>query len=128
MSATQHNQGGFTAVELLVTLFVAAAFLMAAYQLFTFVVRDGGETRAEAKATSVAYDYLRRYTPSVSNPCGGSTPLNNTPVTVDTLTQVTVSVTITCANASTNTVSKVQATVRYNNPQKTVVQATYVNK
>lgn len=121
-------QSGFTAVELLVTLFVAAAFLIAGYQLFTFVVRDGGETRAEAKATSVAYDYLRRYTPNVSNPCASNAPLNNQPITVDTLTEVTVSVVITCANPSTNTVSKVQATVRYNFPQKTVTQATYVNK
>lgn len=122
------SQSGFTAVELLVTLFVAAAFLLAGYQLFTFVVRDGGETRAEARATSVAYDYLRRYTPNASAPCSTTLPMNNSPVTVDGLVATTVNVRISCANASTNTVSKVEVTVRYNNPQKTVMQATYVNK
>lgn len=122
------TQSGFTAVELLVTLFIAAAFLLAGYQLFTFVVRDGGETRSEAKATGVAYDYLRRYTPNVVNPCSNNTPLNNSPITVEGLVSTTVTVRIVCANASTPSLSKVEVIVRYNNPQKTVTQATYVQK
>ena len=39
------STAGFTAVELLVTLFVAAAFLLAGYQLFNFVIRDGSKNR-----------------------------------------------------------------------------------
>ena len=122
------NQQGFTAVELLVTLFIAAAFLIAGYQLFSLVVRDGGATRAEAKAANVAYDYLRKYAPSVTNPCSTQTLQNNVPITVSGLVDVRITVTAACANTITNTLSKLEATVTYNNPQETVRYATYVNK
>lgn len=122
------NQEGFTAVELLVTLFVAAAFLIASYQLFSFVIRDGGETRSESKAASIAYDYLQRYSPTVTTPCSDSTPLSASPITVDTLVAASVTVRISCPNGSLTTLSKVEATVTYNNPAKTVRYATYVNK
>lgn len=118
---------GFTAVELLVTLFVAAAFLIAGYQLFSVVIRDGGQTRAESKAGNVAYDYLRRYAPQATNPCTASTPLNNSAVTVSGLIGTTVTVTITCPNPSTPALSKIEATIAYNSPQQTVRYATYTN-
>ena len=122
------HQEGFTAVELLVTLFIAAAFLIAGYQLFSVVVRDGGATRAEAKAANVAYDYLRKYAPSATNPCSSVTLENNTAITVEGLVDTRITVTAACANSVTNTLSKLEATVTYNNPQETVRYATYVNK
>ena len=70
---SRSQQSGFTAVELLITLFVAAAFIVAGYQLFNIVMKDGGETRAESRAGNVAYDYLRRYTDAATNPCTPST-------------------------------------------------------
>lgn len=127
MNRRQYQQG-FTAVELLVTLFVAAAFLIAGYQLFSVVIRDGGQTQAEAKAANVAYDYLRRYTPSATNPCTEITPLTNSAVAVAGLVDTTVTVTIGCASPATTTLSKVEVAVSYNNPRKTVRYATYVNK
>lgn len=127
MNAPTHNQAGFTAVELLVTLFVAAAFLIAGYQLFSVVIRDGGQTRAESRAGNIAYDYLRRYAPQATNPCTASTPLNNSAVTVDGLIATTVTVTISCPNPSTPALSKVEATIAYNSPQQTVRYATYTN-
>jgi len=68
MIRRQRQDSGFTAVELLITLFVAAAFLIAAYQLFNLVVKDGGSTRAESRAANVAYDYLRQYAASSPAP------------------------------------------------------------
>lgn len=124
----QTAQSGFTAIELLVTLFIAAAFLIAGYQLFTLVVRDGGQTRAESKAGNIAYDYLRRYAPSATNPCSSVTPLNNSPITVDGLVDARITVSLSCANSSTTTLSKIEAVITYNNPTETVRYATYVNR
>lgn len=123
----QNKQSGFTAVELLITLFVAAAFLVAGYQLFSVVVRDGGQTRAESRAANIAYDYLRRYSGAVSNPCSSQTLVDNESINVTGLSNVTVSVTATCLLSELSTVSKIQASITYNDPQKTVSYVTYVD-
>lgn len=49
------GQGGFTAVELLVTLFVAAIFLFSGYQLYTQVTLDGLNADATAKLSNITY-------------------------------------------------------------------------
>jgi len=121
------SQSGFTAVELLITLFVAAAFLIASYQLFNVVIKDGGQARAESKAGSVAYDYMRRYSSSAAAPCIQLQPVNNLPITVDGLSNVTISVTITCPTFNAADMSKVEVAILYNTPQQTVKYATYVS-
>jgi len=122
-----NKQAGFTAVELLITLFVAAAFLIAGYQLFTVVIRDGGQTRAESRAANVAYDYMRQYTSSSTTvPCSPSTPLSNAPITVDGLSSPKITISITCPGAA-NSVSKVEAAISYNVPAQVVKYATYTN-
>lgn len=120
------KQAGFTAVELLITLFVAAAFLVAGYQLYSVIIKDSGQTRGEARASNVAYDYIRRYTSSATNPCTTSTPVNNATITVAGISAVTVTVAITCPYTSQTSLSKVEATVLYNTPQQTVKYATFV--
>lgn len=122
------QQSGFTAVELLITLFVAAAFLIAAYQLFNLVIKDGGATRAESRAANVAYDYLRQYAASSTTiPCTASTPLNNAPLTVDGLTDVSISITVTCLPDAISSLSKVEAEIDYNNPQQVIKYATFTS-
>ncbi len=123
-----NKQSGFTAVELLITLFVAAAFLVTGYQLYTLIIKDSGNTRAQAKAANVAYDYIRRYSPSASNPCVASTPVNNTAITIGGLQNVTVFVNYTCPYPSTPTITAVDVVVRYNTPQQSVEYKTYVNR
>lgn len=116
----------FTIAELLITLFIAGAFLTAGYQMYSAIVNDSVKSRAEAKATNVAYEYLRRYSAVAVAPCVASTPLNNSSITVPTLNSVTVTVAITCPYTSPNTVSEVTVTVKYNTPQAQVVYATYI--
>jgi Tfp pilus assembly protein PilE len=124
----QKRESGFTAVELLITLFVAAAFLVASYQLFNLIIKDGGSTRAESRAANVAYDYLRQYSASSTTiPCTASSPLNNAPITVDGLSNATISITVTCLPDAINSLSKVEADISYNNPQQTVSYATYTS-
>lgn len=119
------DQSGLTTVELLVTLFIAAIFLVAGYQLYTIVVKDSGETRAQANASNVAYDYLQRYKSTATNPCVVQTPMSDQPITVLNLSNVTVTVAITCPYSSTNSISKITTTVKYNVPQQVVTNATY---
>jgi Tfp pilus assembly protein PilE len=121
----KRRNSGFTAVELLITLFVAAAFLIAAYQLFNVVIRDGGIARAESRAGNVAYDYLRRYAGTTTNPCTASTPLSNYGVTISGLTNAAVTVNITCPYSATSTLSEIEAIITYNDPQETVRYTTY---
>ena len=122
------QQSGFTAVELLITLFVAAAFLIAAYSLFNLVIKDGGSTRGESRAANVAYDYMRRYAASSTTiPCTASTPLTSAPLTVDGLQNVTINVTVSCFPNGVSSLSKVQVSLKYNAPPQTVTYATYVS-
>ena len=68
----QHsNDAGFSAVELLITLFIAVAFVVTGYQLYSIVVGDGGEARARAIASNLAYENLRRVS-ATTPPCPAS--------------------------------------------------------
>lgn len=125
---SKQEQSGFTVVELLITLFVAVAFVVSGYQLYNAIIKDGGKTRGESRASNVAYDYLRRYSTTTSSPCAASTPLNNSAISVSGISSVTVTVAITCPYAATTSISKVEVTVLYNNPQQTVRYATYVRR
>lgn len=126
-----HRSSGFTAIELLITLFVAAAFLVAGYQLFNVVIKDGGDTRAESAASNVAYDYMRRYADSeATNPCTPSVPLSNSGVNVEGAADATVSIEVSCPQADAPTLSKIEVTVNYGvGPDAhSVKYATYVDK
>lgn len=122
------QQAGFTAVELLITLFVAAAFLVASYQLFNLVIKDGGSTRSESRAANVAYDYMRQYAASSTTiPCTASYPLSAAPLSIDGLTNASISVAITCLPNAIASLSKVEVALTYNVPAQTVKYATYVS-
>lgn len=54
-------QSGFSAIELLITLFIAFLFVMMGYQLYSVVIKDGGEARAQARASNLAYTWARYY-------------------------------------------------------------------
>ncbi len=119
---------GFSAIELLITLFIAAAFLVSGYQLYNLVIKDGGQSRQAARANNAAYDYLQRYKPTVTSTCVAQTPVNNqSDSTVTGLSNVYVTVSITCPFGTTSTVSKVLVTIAYGSPQKTVTSSSYAN-
>lgn len=130
MKKHANRQQGFTAVELLVTLFIAAAFLISGYQLFNAVINDGGSARAESRASNAAYEYLRKYADSASNPCAPSTPVANQPITVDGLDTPILIVTVTCPRADLTTLSRVEAIISYGTAPNinSVRHATFVDK
>ncbi len=123
----QTRESGFTAVELLITLFVAAVFLIAGYQLYSFVVQRSSDARNETRISNVAYDYLRQYEARITNPCTSLTPVSNALITVDGLTDVRITVAINCPNSSVNRLSRIQVTAVYNNPRQTFSLSTFKN-
>ena len=124
------KQLGFTAVELLITLFIAAAFLMSGYQLYNVVIKDGGEIRTRTNANNVAYQYLQQYKSDsnyIKATCSATTQNPLTNAQLSNLSNVTLTVTISCPYPSTPSVSKVSVNIKYNNPQQEITNATYVS-
>jgi prepilin-type N-terminal cleavage/methylation domain-containing protein len=121
------QQLGFTAVELLVTLFIAAAFLISGYQLYGLIIRDGGETRAQSHASNLVYDYMQRYKPNITNPCTAPVPIVDHP-SVANLSNVTVTVNITCPYGTTSPVSKILVILQYGDPQQAISDAIYATQ
>jgi prepilin-type N-terminal cleavage/methylation domain-containing protein len=125
-----HAQAGFSAVELLVTLFVAVIFLAAGNMFYSTIVQDSGSARQQARASNVAYDYLRRYAAQTPATCAASTPVNNVapnPVP-DGLANVTVKVTYSCPDSTLPNMTKVQAEVTYGSDAQKVVHALYATR
>ncbi|EDK72327.1 hypothetical protein TM7_0550 [candidate division TM7 genomosp. GTL1] len=52
---------GFTTIELLVTLFVATAFIAAFAQIFSVIDRGTTEAKWQSAASNLAYSNLRKY-------------------------------------------------------------------
>jgi Tfp pilus assembly protein PilV len=122
-------QTGFSAVELLISLFIAVAFVSAGYQLYAVIVKDGGEARFRAVASDIAYDKLRTYSSQVTDPCTNVTP-TPTPTLPNPsgLSNASISVTISCPYSAGESTSKVSVTVLYGTPQQEVTHAIFVNK
>lgn len=113
MTPPRSVEDGFTAVELLITLFVAALFLFAGYQLFNVVLASGNTTRSQSTASTTANAYLQQYADSIPATCAASTPLSNSSITVTGLANPRVTVAITCPVAAAPKLSKISVTLTY---------------
>jgi prepilin-type N-terminal cleavage/methylation domain-containing protein len=119
---------GFSLVELLVTLVIATTFLVGAYQLFSAVMRDGGDARKESRASNAAYDYLRRYTSGLSGTCTSPTyPTTQTlsNVNISEVGNANVTIVTSCPYASKTNIFEVSISISYSNPTNTVVYGTF---
>jgi len=127
MSNRTNTQAGFSAVELLITLFVAAAFIITGYQLYSIVIKDGADARQRAKASNIAYELLRKYSSQATNPCTTVTPSPAPSVPSNSgLANAHATVTFSCPYGASNTaVSKVQVTLTYGSPAQEVTHAIY---
>lgn len=122
------REAGFSAVELLITLFIAAAFIGTGYQLYSIIIDDGGEARARAKASNIAYENLRQYATQATNPCSAVTPSPTPTIPADSgLANAAIAVSITCPYSPTSSgTSRIQVKITYGAPQEEVVHAMYV--
>ena len=125
----KNKQSGLSAVELLITLIIAAIFLIAGFQLFALVTKDSGETRTLANANNTASQYLQKYKSNsslITNPCtANANALATTTVTIAGSINSTVQVAIDCPYTANTSISRITTTVTYGNPAKTIISTTY---
>lgn len=109
------NSNGFTAVELLVTLFIAVIFLIAGYTLYVTIIRDSGGALQQSRASNLAYDYMRRYAANATAPCTASTPLSNAAPTASDSNppNARLTVVVSCPDSSRPSLSLVTVTITY---------------
>lgn len=114
MIVRSNRLSGFSAIELLITLFIAAAFLATGYQLYSVVLKSGVTSRSRALASNIAYDALRRYSAQATNPCTALTPTPLPTIPANSgITNAAITVTFSCPYGTTSPTSKLQVTVTY---------------
>lgn len=121
-------KAGFSAVELLISLFIAVAFLGSGYQLYSVIIKDSYETHSRAVASDIAYNALRQYSPQAGTNCLARTISGTTIPSGSGLGNASLSVQITCPYGAGNAVSKVTARVAYGQPQKEVVHGMFISE
>lgn len=123
------TQAGFSAVELLITLFIAAAFVATGVQLYSVIIQNSDDTRMRARASNIAYDNVRRYSASTTSPCSVVSPTPTPSIPANSgLINPSITVTISCPYGAGMATSKVEAKVLFGttSPQQEAVHAIYV--
>ena len=135
----RNTEDGFTAVELLVTLFIAAIFLFSGYQLYTQVTRDGSEANQSAKISAILYEKQQAAiaTVTAAQPNGCVTelipPAPGSTITeqVEGIGSVDFTTTIKCPQGTGTPADlflvKVSASYTTNGTNKNLEQAIYAN-
>lgn len=139
---TQHKisrEQGFSAVELLITLFIGALFLISGIQIYGFIFSNGTESGQTAKASNLAYEMLQEFKASYeteSGNCETSTDSNPTISDNHGLSIVSSSIVVECPFAAftgsqegLKALSKITVTINYKTGSSTesIKQAAYVS-
>jgi prepilin-type N-terminal cleavage/methylation domain-containing protein len=135
-SAKRQLEEGFTAIELLITLIIAAVFIFAGYQLYSQVVQEGADANRTARLSNATYAKLRSTTSDADTAypsgCTFTTPVVTTSTqNVSGLGTITFTTTVSCpyvsaSNSAQNVfLIRVDATDASGNTK--VSHATYAN-
>ena len=119
---------GFSTVELLISLFVAAAFIGTAFQLFSVVMKDGNETRLRGKAGSIASTTLQQRASSVNSPCSPTPATANISIPTSDLPQASAQVTYSCPYGNSSKTTRISVVVSYGSPTEQVEGSLDVTK
>lgn len=129
---SRHASAGFSAAELLITLFIAAVFIFAAYQLYSVMTNDAAKVRNQASANNIVYDNLRKISGQAAKPCsarstasGSLSPGVSLPASPQLPGPTTITGKIDCPFSGQPSVSRVTVTLTYGNPQETVSHVIY---
>lgn len=117
----RRTEEGFTAVELLVALIVGVLLLGSAYQLYTTVTTNSGDSSRRSQASNAAYALLRQYqnnTSLITNPCTTHTATPTVP-TYANLPGATASLSVTCPYSDVPELSLMTVTITFNNANQT---------
>lgn len=127
MSSQAVSTEGFSTVELLISLFVAAAFIATGFQLFGVVVNDSNAARLRSRASNIAYENLRQYSSAVGAVCS-PVPSNVTPTAPSDLPLATITVSYSCPYGNSSKTTRIKVTVNYNASADVVEEALDVTK
>ena len=138
MSNLQNQvQAGFSAVELLITLFIASIFLFSGYQLYTQVLKDGSDAGKTAQMSNLVYERMRQkaaeVTESAQAGCAASNEATtNESPTVSGFSSVTYTITVDCPYSTQGALSDlfyISVSASYNDgvSNKVITHATYAS-
>lgn len=126
---TTVSQQGFSAVELLITLFIAAIFVISGYQLYTIAFKNSTEANQQAQAANLGYEYLRKNTTSSGTACSAAAEQDITPAsfTYPGLSEPKIYKKVDCPVAALPNLAKITIRVTYatSSGTKEVSHATY---
>ena len=111
---------GFSTVELLISLFIAAAFITTGFQLFSVVTKDSNKAQLRARAASIVNTTIQERASNAAPTC---TPQNGSAEAISTaqLPQpANVTVNYSCPYGQSSKTTRVTAVVKYGTPQVTV--------
>jgi prepilin-type N-terminal cleavage/methylation domain-containing protein len=128
------KQQGFTVVEMLVTVIVAATFAFMFYQLFISSIMLSDAARRDAIAGEIAYSNLQKYPTSASvsgaancalPDASNTTTVNNVYPDIGAVTETTISSwPFACTNPD---IVKLESSVSYKGSTKKVTYAAYLD-
>ena len=121
---------GFSAVELMISLFIAVAFIASGYQLYSVIIKDGAAANYRSQASNIAYANLRSYSALPTGTCSAqaTTTIALTGDQKAALPNGAVaSYSYTCPYPGT-TVWSVTSKVVYGTPSQEVVHALFVTR
>lgn len=126
MSKSERYTAGFTAVEVLITLFVVGFVLASGYQTYALVTDDAAETSHRTEASNYAYEAMRQFEGFATTPCTPITPPTNELPADSTLPNPrSITAAITCPYGTTDNVSLVTVTVTYGPSNEKVVHGIF---
>lgn len=106
-------QAGFTAVEVLVTLVIAALLVGGAYQAYNIVVRNTEQATQRSTASNLAYQTMRSEAAKLSTSCSTKT-VNHSIATAVLLPTPSMQTVVTCPYGSgANKLKLVSTTLTY---------------
>lgn len=127
MNDTRYEQG-FSTVELLISLFIAAAFIGTGFQLFSVVMNDSNEARLRAAAGSIVNNSIQERMNSTNSPCNPAPSSASLTIPTSELPQASGTVTYSCPYGASSRTTRINVSVSYGSPQKTVEGSLDVTK
>jgi len=114
------QQRGFSTVELLISLFIAAAFIVTGFQLFSVVMNDSNNARLRAAAGTIVNTTIQQRTNSINSPCSPTPASATIAISTTELPQASAAVTYTCPYGASSKTTRINVVVSYGSPQKSV--------
>lgn len=122
------SQQGFSTVELLISLFIAAAFIATGFQLFSVITNDSNEARLRAAAGSVVNSIIQEKMNAVGEICDPVPSPETISIPTSKLPQASADVTYNCPYGDESKTTRVKVSVSYGEPEKIVEGSLDVTK